>query len=767
LIVLLILFISFRLIAATLNFDNYTSNLKIIKELEVNTIKFEEILTNKNITSLINIDKNKKSLKFAFALVDKKTNKLIPYDPSFFIIKGYSKNKTINKESYLTNCNENFFHLKNEQYVNYQIEKSYCFYSKNNFKYEYNENPDFEGFYMKLNKCINDTHSLVERKYLPSYQRLIEKEKNIEKKNNENIININDKEEKIFGLNNDIYDYYPSNFTNINFDILNDEIVRLNKINVLNPLICKSEDDIYEYLNKIKIRFYYDSFSENLTNFDNPIFRKFSYYETNLNDDSEKRVVIYFLNSTLGSQKGITPLSLNGNLNYYNYQEFNSIKFSYIKNKNRSLNIKSLNLGNEDFHEADTMLRIIISLSGRMKIIQRTYRDILTIMGNIGGFSRFIMIFMSILLSYYIKIRRKEALINELYSSNEELSTKIKKKIKGGLTKVEYSTFQNCYLYLMDIYKENGYENYEEEFRKNVFNLNTNKLAKNIIDYNTNAKENKNKYSEAFDINNLENQNISEEDSVNCEFKYSNEEIYLIQLKLQNLYTESYIDVSNENGKFYKFWKVDDSDPEKKSKEFYNRVALRALIKFFFFNKSKFYDDSDYLEDKNSYDNVIISKKGEEMNKNNLKKNNFDLKHAEYYFKDLVENVKNENFIKTLTSDFINKLEYINYSNLIENLSKKNNEIFHFNIIWMYFMFCFKKCTTKKYQEHLDKFDEIYDEILEQSEFKNIYSSLQEFKRFKNTYFEKGQLYMFESCPKKVLSSNSYNKEELLGNGIF
>jgi hypothetical protein len=803
-IVIFVLYISFGLISSILQYDNYDSYSEIQEKSDFNAIEFDEIFTN---SALIENKNHVNFLKFAFAVVDKKTNKLVPYDPSYLIIKGYSKNDTINKESFLSNCNKNFFYLKKEKNENFQIDKSYCFYSKNHFKKVFNEDKDFQGFYMKLNICKNNTHSIVEENNFPSHDRLIEKIKlksieDSKNKDNKTFLmvdliednkNIDDRENnnqetKIFGENDNFYKYYPSNFTNINLNILHNDIIKFNKINKTEtkPLICKTEDQIFDYLYNVKIRFYYDSFSHNLTNYDNPTFRQFKYYEGVLDYYSEKRVVIYFMNSYIKSQVGIIPLSLNKKVNIYNYQELSSIKTSYVNyRKDNSTNIINyIDKGNEDIYDDNTLLRIIISLSNNEKYIERTYNDLFMIMGYIGGFSKFLMVFFMILLSYYINIRKKEALIKELYSSSDGLSIKkVGKIINKNLFKVDYYTYQKCYLYLKEIYKKNGYDILEKEFKKFLkCSLNNSKLNENKNNFNGNIESNnKPNYivdSEAF--NNVDSENINSENSksMQSELDYTYEEIYEIQLNLQNLYTNSYIEVSKENGKFHKFWKVDDSDPEKKSKEFYNRIALKALIKLFFSNKSKYFDilkqaknenDNNNINENNN--NVIKTEKIKEIEnteKEGFGHDNFKFKEAEIF---LDENYlgpqKNQKFINFLSSDYINKLEYINYANLIENFTNKSvNVHFHFNIIWMHFMYCFKKCSTKKYQKHLDDFDEAYDEIVEQSEFKNIYSSLQEFEKFKKSYFEKGQLYMFQSCPKKVITSNCCDKE-ILGNGNF
>ena len=112
--------------------------------------------------------------QFSIGLVDITTNKIIPYDPTFFVINGFvmDEKEKAQKLSYMELCN-NFFYKSNETFSKLGIDKSYCFYSpfvlKNTFP---SQNQDYKGFYIKIKKCVNNTYNLVSKEDNPSYQRL-------------------------------------------------------------------------------------------------------------------------------------------------------------------------------------------------------------------------------------------------------------------------------------------------------------------------------------------------------------------------------------------------------------------------------------------------------------------------------------------------------------------------------------------------------------------------------------------------------------------
>lgn len=767
LIVLFVIFFGFRLVSGILDFHSYTSMTTIIKTSPDSYLNLNEINTEPITNSIEEIFNHDFDIKFGFSIIDKKTNTFIPYDPSFFIINGFSKNKSISQLSYKEKCNENFFHLEDEQYKNLKIYNSICFFSEFSFSKTFSS-PDFEGFYIKLNLCKNKTQSYVDIKDLPSFKRLNNKLKKISEEDStstldNSTIKINEVDSKIKSSNENVYGYFNSNFSNINIHTLNNEIIKADKIENTTDLICKNQNDIDYMVSNVKIRVYFDNFSSNLTNYLNPIYKKFSYFDIELDRQTTKEKIEYFINTTILTQRSVIPESLNSDFTEKVFQEHYSSSSLYFLLKNKTGTpakdytaiIKS---GMEDLdNEGDMLLKLVISMFEFIKIIKRTYSDIFTIMGTIGGLSRFLMIIIYFLLSYYISTRKKEALINELISLRKEdtfygkTDNTALKIIGKQFKKVDYKCLQECFNHLKKIYKDKGYEKFEKDFeifeelyirhKQKTENIKKN-FSKSII--NEEDIDIKNKSS----IRNENNSINDDSDEIINEFNYNDEEVQDIQQNLEKMYTNSYVDVSCETGKFYDFWKVADHVEDKRLKEFYNRIILRALIKFFFEQKSKFYDMK--------FNDEEIIEKIQKKKNSNMIVNNFTFEDAEKLFdENKSENEKTQEFVQYLFSQYVNDIEYNNYFNIYETISKKKLESYKFNFIWLHFMYCFKRCTTKKYQKYMENFDHHFDEIIDQSEFSNIYNSIQEFKRFKKIFLEKGQLFMFDSCPNKVINNDT------------
>jgi hypothetical protein len=339
--------------------------------------------------------------------------------------------------------------------------------------------------------------------------------------------------------------------------------------------------------------------------------------------------------------------------------------------------------------------------------------------------------------------------MNELYTNKASLNLEDFKeqKLKKNLKCIDAEVIKKVFRYCDKEFKENGGEEIEKRYSAENPNIMQVKLdlesdVNNINEESGESDNTANKNDFILEAKDAITPEVIEEDAkrVNSLFK----RIYLEFCDQQNSEVKSIWAVPDRNRKF----------------EFYNRIFCRAFVKFFFTHKAQQFGLINF--------NLASESKEHKDNNKNTKNNNKDnnvesvpvsvpdmdmlaemLEHLEKNFEGNYAQQANFSFSMV---NYINEVEAANYKSLIDNIDTKSAAKFGFKIYEIFCLICCRSCATRNFKRRCKEFESKYEEFLEQTDFNQIINSLQEFKTFKKTFFEKGQLWLFDSCPIKSIT---------------
>jgi len=532
-----------------------------------------------------------------------------------------------------------------------------------------------------------------------------------------------------------------SPFSDFNINVVHNKIVEKKSLNAT-PLICQPSDRIENMISNLKLLVFFNNFLLNSTKDVNPIIPKVESTECSFSTTLSKEKVLYFTSIVLNTQNSLIPQSLSdrSEFNYYLSIENENIIYGDASKNNQTNSTNEIvyNSNNEDIDEFnEDLLRIIFTLYSYKRVITRRYRDIFEIMGNIGGLSKILMICGFCLIFYYANFRKKEALMNELYANktNENLENfkkRINDKTKNLITS-KINILKNIFNHCENEYLKKGGIQIEERYKDEG-----------------SFKEIEENFENEDEIENLEDE--EREITENC---IHDDIVEKDKRFLNGLCKKIYLELSDDNNlNIIKIWKDKNND---RKNEFYFRIFCRAFVKFYFKNKAETFESNLKLisDDPKKYKICNVPKEDILLD---LKKHLIEKSESnkEEWRKEQIES-----FIDSILQEFINDLEASNYKNLIDNIDTDGDTKFSFNVLDIWCLLCCRCFTTRGFKDRCKEFEKKYEEFLEQTDFNEIINSLHEFKTFKKTYFEKGQLWLFDSCPIKAIT---YDDENLKNN---
>lgn len=703
------------------------------------------------------------NMQFSFALFNRDKNQIIPYDPRYLIVNGYTVDFVNNKNFlvYFQNC-EKFLYSSNLTFDNLLLQNTYCIFSDFELYDTYpSVSGRYKGFSLMIKKCKNDTYSIVKKESHPAYKRLVQKYKDLVNNTNTTLqnktlnretskvslgINVKENANKIFEENlgsekteniniDNNYLYQTSGlanntdslFMNDNTHILHNSIIAGLGIKDYTPLVCRDSSTIDQTISRVKLIFYLNNFFYNSTISENGVIAKVENRDCYLSKTLSKEKVFYFTHVTVKTQNSLIPQSLSDNptiKHFLNFENENNIYGDNVENS--SISAPVYNVGGNEYIDSnnENLSYLIIALNNYKKTLTRRYQDVFEIMGNIGGLSKVLTMLGFCLVFYYVNFRKKEALMNELYVNKSLRDNKdYKEKIIRKLEESDQSLIKKIYNYCKTKYEIDGLA-MEEKYVKNFENHKMNEIN--------------------------ENENKQKEENKEIYIDYSPDALLEDIQTINSLYKSIFISFCDDiNEEIVEIWKEQDNNREK---EFHNRIFCRAFVKYFFVNKANYLINNEEFFKIN--DNTKYALNGDY---NNNEKKSINI---ETLFLSDFQNKKNdkEDFIAHIINNYVNELELENYLHLSDNIYKESGGKFSFNIFEIIFMITCRRCSSLKFQKRCKDFENKYDEFLEQTDFSQIINSIHEFKIFKKCLFEKGQLLMFDSYPSKpIFEENDKN----------
>lgn len=551
--------------------------------------------------------------------------------------------------------------------------------------------------------------------------------------------------------------YTDASFSTIDTNILHNQIASSLGV-AQNPLVCQPTEKIEAQIANIKLLLFYNNFLLNSTQEINTVIPKIDNKECYLSKSLSKEKLLYFSYIIVKTQNSLIPQSLSDrpDLNYFLSLESEKIVYGdanvISSNSTQSAYIPEIfeDLDNSN----ENLFSVLFALYNYKKEITRRYRDIFEIMGNIGGLSKILMLIGFCVVFYYAGLRKKEALMNELYTNKSSLSLKgFQSKLKCKLELVELFVIKNVFASCDKRFKENDGEQMQKRYAAESRNVLQAQVDFEAENKNTNNNdENEEFVLEAKDAVTAE---VMEADakSVNALFK----RIYL-----------EFCDEQNSEAKL--IWATPERNREW---EFYNRVFCRAFVKFYFTNLAEQFGFASASKYPFNTENNNLNLNNN--NNKNLESNNADSVPASVPRRDLLADIRNhlandfgsnlpqQKSFKASMANYINDVEAANYQSLAENIDTESAAKFRFEIWEIFCLVCCRSCSTTKFKARCKEFESKYEEFLQQTDFKEIINSLQEFKTFKKTFFEKGQLWLFDSCPIKAITYEDYEDENAAG----
>lgn len=806
-----------------INTETYNITTNFPSDIIKSDPKSLELNINKNDKTFSNPHKIKKQI--SFALYNLNTNQFIPYDPSYFIINGFviDEKKESALMSHVELCEENnFAYASNKTFANLQMGKSYCFHSDFYYRDTYPSNSGmYKGFEIKVKRCVNNTYSYVAKESMPAYerlkfafdsmladapmedspsqakpeiksgQRILTTKKNKrdnysvfnkstsynEANNNKNksFKNITIKKETRQTLEETINSNTDASSNTINMNILHSTIAN-SLSTALNSLVCQSADKIESQIANIKLIIFYNNFLLNSTQDSEPVIPKVDINECSLSKTLLKEKILYFSYVTLKTQNSLIPQSLSDQSDFKYYLNLESENIIYgdaninSNNNNNNQTIFNPNKMEDLDFTNENLISVKFALYNYKLEITRRYRDIFEIMGNIGGLSKILMLIGFCLITYYARLRKKEALINELYTNKASLSINgFKEMLKKNLECIDLDIIKKINAYCVKEFIENGGE--EMQKRHNSESKHVIISEVNIDEAN---KNHKNEISNADNEDNVSSNKPSEENDIiiTTNNAFSREQNEEDSKKVNSLFKRIYLEFcDSQNSEIKDLWSTPDRN---RKKEFYNRVFCRAFVKFYFMTKAQQLGLGNYLKSENKEINLNNHDNNKNDNKNindNTKNNNLNTKNNILSWNNVSDFLNNTliifesnqaqqiNFLASMMK-YINDHEVANYKSLVENIDRETAAKFRFEIYEFCCLICCRVCSTSKFKKRCKEFDTKYEEFLEQTDFNEIINSMQEFKTFKKTFFEKGQLWLFNSCPIKAITYEDYEENK-------
>jgi len=569
--------------------------------------------------------------------------------------------------------------------------------------------------------------------------------------------NYKNKKKSIRQVYGDIVNSYPeTSFSTININILYNSIANHLRI-AQNPLLCQSPAKIESQIANMKLVIFHNNFLLNSTQDSHPIIPKVDFNECYLSRTLSKEKLLYFSYIILKTQNSLIPQSFADNPEFKYYLTLESENILYGDATVNRTGITVIPYAPEIMEDLDAtnedLLSVMFALYNYKREITRRYRDIFEIMGNIGGLSKILMLFGFCVIAYYANLRKKEALMNELYTNKASLNLEEFKeqKLKKNLKCIDAEVIKKVFRYCDKEFKENG----GEEIKKRYSAENPN-IMKVQLDL------------DADNYNNVNNINVESRESgntvINNDFFLEAKDAITPEVidedakRVNSLFKRIYLEFCDEqNSEVKSIWAVADRN---RKFEFYNRIFCRAFVKFFFTHKAQQFG----LINFNLTSKSIEHKDNNTNKKNNNNDNNVEsvqvsvsdmnmlaemLEHLEKNFEGNYAQQANFSFSMV---NYINEVEVANYKSLIDNIDTKSASKFGFKIYEIFCLICCRSCATRNFKRRCKEFESKYEEFLEQTDFNQIINSLQEFKTFKKTFFEKGQLWLFDSCPIKSIT---------------
>lgn len=320
-------------------------------------------------------------------------------------------NNIINDES-IMNVKVKYMRMNENNYINFNNSFSYnnssiYYNSVNSYKYSietlqmldcnkiYNITEENKSLrkYIHIGKCLDLNQNILLRNDKDNIKNFVSLE--IKKCSNDSNLEIRNE-------NNNITIKEKKN-PNSNTSFIN----TTNSISSKN--ICKSNEEINKILSGLKILFFIRNPLINPSDYDNPVVYNLYEFREHLSPQISKEVEITLSNIEIQSDVGWLMEDI-------------QTKYSFeISNKESLINTSSNSYdsyNNNDAFNSGNILRLVLNLSENSHVIKRLYIKVQTIVANLGGIIKFLILCGEIFVYFFSKIEFKEFLVKIFFDDN-------------------------------------------------------------------------------------------------------------------------------------------------------------------------------------------------------------------------------------------------------------------------------------------------------------------------------------------------------------
>jgi len=570
-------------------------------------------------------------------------------------------------------------------------------------------------------------------------------------------------------------------------------------INNRNDIICKSSEEIDAKIQSGYFEFFYFDKNINLNDYDYPINEYLNVYFILLDPKTKKFVDLYFKTVNLFSDSGLI------------FEETKISQFIMFDNFREQIELGI---------DSDVVIDFYVNSSNNVIIYTRSYVKFQEFAANIGGLMQILIIFGSILTSFYKEHRMNEMMINSLFIvkdeyendkfinfNNKKISLNKNNKKIGKISKFKKNHSLNN--------KENVYQDLNKLQDPNIYQLkNNNSIIKsklnntiNLSKYNDDRlyleSKNENSYNNVLKLknekehsNNFKNfynnkksetkyfamksknkdnfNSFSSQKIANLDYSSNNELINLSKnsnlISIRDNINLSY-NLGNTKKEDLSISKIKINDNPNINKISYNHDYIEEIKSP---NKIKIESRENRLNSLNSYSNCYNENKNIEEDAKNINTEiNQRSKVKEFNEKievvdvnqihSIEHNSKKVNLIKSETpnrnASNIFVIDDKIRSNFYEKLSiyKKDSE-YYYKLKW-YEVISIKLCTCTNLCKKKKKIYNLSSlKLFKYLDFLNILKYLQEFNKMKKIYFSRKQLDLFSISSKPIISLEKLNK---------
>jgi hypothetical protein len=321
--------------------------------------------------------------QMSIGIEDIRTSAVKKYDPSYLSMQALRSSKGDLSESLFYDFCTRFLTEPQETIDYYKLNETLCIFS--DFVTEDSFTGDhFKALNITMNVCKNNTWY---------YEPLeINIEYNLLKRRYDTIF-----------LNKKI-DYSDSQTKNFS------DNARITKIKTSEPVICKSKQEITNYIKNSRIVVYFINSLYNVTEKSAPITYYLDKKKYSLSSYITQSISLFFKIDVFQSYTGLIPYTLVKSPVTYYYLNFDNDITKY---------------GDFDYDKSQYLLRLYLQSSKIISNLKRVYPNIFTIMGVLGGVSKILMLVFTLFVTKWADYKLKEELINDLYAvidpHNDEL----------------------------------------------------------------------------------------------------------------------------------------------------------------------------------------------------------------------------------------------------------------------------------------------------------------------------------------------------------